>query len=124
MMNDEEVLIELGKSWDEAMIRNNVEEIAEYMTDDWVIVGSNGITTKAIFLESIKSGVVTHHQMDSDQMTIKIYGDTSIVISRGTSAGTYNGRSFDLYEWSTSIFIKKEGTWRCVSTMVTPAIKN
>lgn len=123
-MDEEQKLILLGKSWDEAMVRNNVDEIAQYMTDDWVIVGSNGITTRAIFLESIRSGSVMHNKMDSDQMTIKIYGDTSIVISRGTSAGTYNGRSFDLYEWSTSVFIRTEGTWRCVSTMVAPAIKN
>ncbi|MEJ5960892.1 nuclear transport factor 2 family protein [Pedobacter immunditicola] len=123
-MDEEQELILLAKSWDEAMISNNVEEIAQYMTHDWVIVGSNGITTRAMFLESIRSGSVMHNKMDSDQMTIKIYGDTSIVISRGSSAGTYNGRSFDLYEWSTSVFLRKEGTWRCVSTMVTPALKN
>jgi len=124
MMDEEQELILLGKSWDEAMVRNNVEEIAQYMTDDWVIVGSNGITTRGMFLESIKSGSVMHNKMDSDEMTIKIYGDTGIVISRGTSAGTYNGKSFNLYEWSTSVFIRTEGNWRCVSTMVTPAIKN
>ena len=123
-MDEEQELILLGKSWDEAMVRNNVEEIAQYMTDDWVIVGSNGITTRGMFLESIKSGSVMHNKMDSDEMTIKIYGDTGIVISRGTSAGTYNGKSFNLYEWSTSVFIRTEGNWRCVSTMVTPAIKN
>jgi ketosteroid isomerase-like protein len=123
-MNTEQKLIHLGKSWDEAMVRNNVEEIAQYMSEDWVIIGSNGITSKAIFLDSIKSGSVMHHKMDSDQMTIKLYGNTSIVISRGTSAGTYNGRSFNLYEWSTSVFIRQDGKWLCVSTMVTPAYKN
>lgn len=44
--------------------------------------------------------------MDSDEFNIKLYGDTGIVINRGTGAGTYNGENFSLYEWSTSVFIK------------------
>ena len=122
-MNEEQELTHLSKLWDEAMVSNDVVEIAKFMADDWIIVGSNGITTKSSFLASIKSGSVTHNRMDSNEMTIKIYGDTGIVISRGTSAGIYKGRTFDLYEWSTSVFIREEGIWRCVSTMVTPAHK-
>jgi hypothetical protein len=62
--------------------------------------------------------------MDSDETNITIYGNTGILVSRGTSAGTYNGDNFSLYEWSTSVFIKTEGKWRCVITMLTPANKS
>ena len=61
--------------------------------------------------------------MDSDETSIKFYEDTGIVTSRGTSAGNYKGQSFELYEWSTSIFIRKNGQWLCVHTMLTPAKK-
>jgi hypothetical protein len=59
--------------------------------------------------------------MDADETNISIYGNTGILLARGTSAGTYNGNDFSLYEWSTSVFIKIDGNWLCVSTMVTPA---
>ena len=118
---EEQELLNVTKRWDEAMVSNNANEIAKYMSDEWVIIGSDGITSKSAFLEWISSGTVTHNRMDADEINIKLYGDTGIVISRGTSAGTYNGENFSLYEWSTSVFTKNEGSWLCVLTMLTPA---
>ena len=123
-MEAEEGLILFGKQWDEAMVSNNVEEIAKFMSDDWVIVGTEGgITSKSSFLEWIKSGDLTHRRMDSDEIRVKIYGNTGVVTSRGTSAGKYKGQPFNLYEWSTSVFIWQEEKWSCVLTMLTPAHK-
>ena len=119
--SEEQELLNVTKLWDEAMVTNNANEIAKFMSDDWVIIGSDGITLKSTFLQWIISGTVTHNRMDSDEIKIKIYGVTGIVISRGTSAGTYNGENFSLYEWSTSVFTKTKGSWLCVLTMLTPA---
>jgi ketosteroid isomerase-like protein len=98
-MEAEEELILFGKQWDEAMVSNNAEEIAKFISDDWVIVGTEGgITSKSSFLEWIKSKDVTHNRMDSDEIRVKIYGNTGVVTSCGTSAGKYKGQPFDLYD--------------------------
>ncbi|MEJ7587010.1 MAG: nuclear transport factor 2 family protein [Ferruginibacter sp.] len=91
------------------------------MSHDWVIIGSDGITSKSTFPEYISSGTVSHNRVDSDETILKIYGNTGIIISRGTTAGTSNNEQFSLYEWSTSIFMKSEGKWLCVLTTLTPA---
>jgi hypothetical protein len=57
------------------------------------------------------------------KMRIKVYQNTGVVTSRGTSAGEYKGQPFELYEWSTSVLIRNEEKWLCVHTMLTPAIK-
>lgn len=119
----EEELIEFSNLWDKAIISNDALEIANFMSQDWVIAGSDGITAKPLFLELIKNGVLTHNRMDADESNVRIYGQTGIIISKGTSAGTYKGEPFEFYEWSTSVFIWTEGKWLCVSTMVTPAKK-
>lgn len=121
MEKEKQELLEFSKRWDEAMVSNDADEIAKFMSDDWKIIGSDGITSKSSFLQFISSGILTHNRMDSDETNITVYGNTGIVVSRGTSAGAYNGNNFSLCEWSTSIFIKSEGTWRCVLTMLTPA---
>lgn len=118
---EKQELLDFSTRWDEAMVSNNADEIGKFMADDWRIVGSDGITSKSSFLQFISSGILTHNRMDSDETNITIYGNTGIVVSRGTSAGVYNGNNFSFYEWSTSIFIKKEELWRCVLTMLTPA---
>ena len=124
METEKQELLEFSKRWDEAMVKNDANEIAKFMSDDWKIIGSDGITSKSSFLQFISSGILTHNRMDSDEANIAIYGNTGIVVSRGTSAGVYNGNSFSLYEWSTSVFIKKEELWLCVLTMLTPASKS
>jgi hypothetical protein len=119
-----EALIRFSRDWDEAMIRNNPQEITRFMSDDWVIVGTEGgITPKSSFIESIRSGDLIHRQMDADDFRVRIYENTGVLTSRGTSAGTYKGQPFSFFEWSTSIFLWKADEWRCVLTMLTPANK-
>jgi ketosteroid isomerase-like protein len=120
-MKTEEELIQFEKQWNSALENNNADEISKFMSPDWIIVGSDGITGKSSFLESVRTGILTHNRMDSDEMTAKIHGNTGIIISRGTSAGIYDGQAFELYEWSCSTYIKEEQQWYCVSTMVTKA---
>lgn len=103
------------------MIGNNAIDIGKYMSDDWIIIGSDGITAKADFLKFVENGNLIHTKMTSDYDLVRIYGNTGIVISRGFSEGFYNGEFFSLYEWSTNVFLKSNGRWLCMSTMVTHA---
>ena len=124
MEKEKQELIDFTKRWDEAMLTNDAEQIEKFISDDWVLIGSEGTTSKGTFLQEIISGSLTHNRMDSDELIIRTYGNTGIIISRGTSAGKYNGSNFSLYEWSTSMCLKKEGSWICVATMLTPATTN
>ena len=124
MESEKQELLDFSRRWDEAMIGNDADAIGEFMSDDWVIVASDGITSRSSFLQLISSGILTHNRMDSDEINIRMYGNTGILVSRGASAGTYNGENFSLYEWSTSVFIKTEERWICILTMLTPANKS
>ncbi|MBC8045507.1 MAG: nuclear transport factor 2 family protein [Fimbriimonadaceae bacterium] len=120
--NMRQEVIQFGKKWDEAMVRNDANEIGSFMSDDWVIVGTEGgITSKTTFLDFIKSGDLLHNKMDFEDTRVEIYDNTAVVTGKGTSSGTYRGEPFSFYEWSTSIYIKNNGHWRCVLTMLTPA---
>ena len=121
-MTSVESLLHFSKAWDEAMIRNDSEEIGKFMIDDWVIVGTEGgITSKASFLQSIRSGDLMHTRMDAGDFRVRLYENTGVLTSRGTSSGTYKGQPFSFFEWSTNIFLWKNDAWSCVLTMLTPA---
>ncbi|HMQ07908.1 MAG TPA: nuclear transport factor 2 family protein [Saprospiraceae bacterium] len=122
-MTEKETLIQFAILWDAAIVGNNSKEIASFMSEDWKIIGSEGITLRDRFLQLIEDGILMHSKMDSDYITAEVYDTTGIVIARGTSEGTYMGNKFSLYEWSTSVFIKREGKWLCVSTMLAHAKK-
>ncbi|MGZ8545299.1 MAG: nuclear transport factor 2 family protein [Flavisolibacter sp.] len=121
-MNSEESLLAFSRLWDEAMEGNDADLIGSFMDEDWVIIGTEGgITSKTDFLQHIRTGALTHHTMRSDLDRIRIYGDTSVITSRGTSAGHFQTQPFSLYEWSTNVFVRKNESWTCVLTMLTPA---
>jgi ketosteroid isomerase-like protein len=121
-MTLEEELLKFVTQWDKAMVSNDVEEIGKFMSEDWVIVGTaGGVTDRSSFLEWIRSGDVVHTRMDADETRIKVYGNTGVVITRGTSAGNYSGEPFSLYEWSLNVFIYDGKNWLCVATMLTDA---
>lgn len=123
-MSAEEELQQFEDSWNRAIVSNDIDKISEFMSADWVMVGSEGgITTKSEFLQSIRSGDLTHSRMDYEEIRVKVYGDAGITTNRGTSAGNYRGQYFELYEWSSSTFIRKNHKWLCVLTMLTPANK-
>lgn len=122
--NREKELLQFEKDWNRAIEKNNADEIGTFMSDDWVIVGTEGgIIPKNEFLGWITSGDLTHSRMDTDETRVKVYGDTGIITSRGTSAGKYKEQYFELYEWSASTCVYKNGKWVCVHSMLTPAHK-
>ena len=109
MSADEKELLEFTSRWDEAMIGNDAAEIGTFMSDDWTIVGSDGMTARSDFLRLFAEGNLTHSRMDSQEVNIRLYGNTAVVIAKGISEGTFKGGRFSFYEWSTSVFLKNDG---------------
>lgn len=122
-MNAETELVAIAKKWDKAIATNDMKEMKKYMAEEWTCLSGMGISQGSSFLASIAGGDLVHTVMDTDEIHVKVFGDTGIVIAKGISAGSYKGEPFRLYEWSTSVFIKKENRWICVHTMLTPADK-
>jgi len=113
----EDALRSVAVEWDKAMVTNDADAIDHYMADDWVIIGSNGtVSDKAAFLGLVRSGALTHDVMESHDMQVRVYGDTAVVIARGISGGTFEGRAFYLVERVSSVFVKQASHWKCVST--------
>ena len=114
-------VLDVERRWTQAILENRAEEIARFITDDWVIVGPGGdIIDRARFLRAIESGELTHRRMESDEWRIRTYGDAIVATARVTSGGKYKGNAFRADERSTSVYIKHEGLWKCVLTQVTP----
>ena len=110
-------LIGLAHEWDRAIVENDAEAIGRYMADDWTIIGPDGsMSDKATFLGLVKSGTLSHDVMESEDLKVRVCGDTAVVTSRGVSGGKYQGQAFREVEQSSNVFVRHEGQWRCVLT--------
>ena len=108
-----------------ALIQNDAEKIGSFLADDWIVVGPDGtITDKARFLSVIQSGTLSHQNMDSQDIRVRIYGTTAIVTALISSKAKYINQEFTTRERATDVFVKRDGRWQCVITHLTTATTN
>ena len=101
---------------------NEVARIAEFVTDDWVIVSASGMSPGARLLGLIATGNLVHTRMTTVGDTrVRILGDTAVVTARIRNTALYRGTRFDADEWTTDVYVRRGGRWLCTLTHYTAA---
>ena len=104
----------------QAIARNDVPAIAEYLADEWVLIDANGsIIERSAFLQIVESGDLVHELMESDEWRVADHDGSGVVTARTRSVGTWKGEPFDLLERSTSVWVVKGQRKVCVVTQLT-----
>ncbi len=117
----EQEIFDLSENWSKAIVSNDAEAIGKFMADDWVMVSERGVATKEHFLAFVASGQLTHDSMDMAELySIRIFGDTAIMAARVTNVAHFSGQAFPANEWTSDVFVRREGEWKCVITHITP----
>jgi ketosteroid isomerase-like protein len=106
-------------AWCEAIVANDPDAIDAFADRDWVLVGEGGAFPRAQFLESIAAGRLTHDTMRHEIHDVRVHGDVAIVISRVANSGTWEGEAFELDEWTTDVFVRRDEGWKCSVTHLT-----
>jgi uncharacterized protein (TIGR02246 family) len=115
-------LVAIEDDWARAILSNDAERIAGFMADEWVIVSDSGVTSRQRFLAVIQSGELVHSAMTPVGVSrVRAYGDTAVATARVTSTAHYQGRRSDADEWTTDVFVRRDGRWRCALTHITAA---
>jgi len=116
----EEELLKLEKQFAAAIVKNDPEAIERFVADDWIIINADGgMIDKERFLGVIKSGALTHETMESDEIRVRIYGESAVVTALARSKGKFMGQDFSTRERATDVFVRHEGQWRCVLSQLT-----
>jgi ketosteroid isomerase-like protein len=114
-------LVRLAKGWAQAIVSDDPARIASFMAEEWVIVSASGIDPKERFLSLVESGTLTHSAMDlRTEPRVRVYGDTAVVTARVTNTAHYQGERHDADEWTTDVFVRRQGRWLCVLSHITP----
>ncbi len=116
----EQEFIDLGARWAEAMVANDADGIGSFMADDWVIVSERGISTREQFLAFVASGALTHSAFEmASTARVKQYGETAVMSIRVTNTAHFGWQQFDADEWTSDVFVKRDGKWLCVLSHIT-----
>ena len=105
--------------WDEAIVANEADRIAAFADPDWLFVGKDGPMPGIGFLEAVRSGQVTHEAMRHELHSVVDLGEVAVVVARNVNSGEYRGERFENDEWTSDVFVRRDGEWRCLLTHLT-----
>lgn len=119
----EQAVLAAEQELTEAILANDSVRIATCVTEDWVLVSETGVSEGTALLEAIASGQLTHSAMQIvDQPRVRVLGPTAAVLTaRITNTAHAGGRRFDADEWTTDVFVQRDGRWLCALTHYTAA---
>jgi ketosteroid isomerase-like protein len=116
----QEEILKMGRDFEQAVIKNDADTVARFLHDDWIIIDPDGgIVDKERFLAVIRSGALTHEAMKSEDVKVRIYGDTAVVTALTATTGAYNGQKFTTQERATDVLVKTAGQWQTESSQLT-----
>lgn len=112
---------QIENEFNTAVISNDVEQIKECITEDWILVDAQGgIIPQERFFDVLKQGLLSHTAMTKEVLRVKVYGNIALVTGRGQNTGTWQGKPMEADEWITDVYKKENGRWFCVLTHLTP----
>ena len=110
----------LSKQHREAAVKGDTKAMDSILADDWVGIGPQGdVGSKAQQAKSLKEGSIDFEAIDPEEVKVRVYGDTAVVMGRYHVKLTHSGHKADALVRTTEVFVRQGGKWRCVSTQVT-----
>ncbi|MEE6282158.1 nuclear transport factor 2 family protein [Georgenia sunbinii] len=107
--------------WADAIVADDADRIEQFAEPDWEIIGpDSGPAPSDGFLAVVRDGSLTHSQMAFEVLSVRREGTLAVVVSHGTNRGQWRGEPFSVDEWTTDVFVRRDGRWRCRLTALTP----
>lgn len=101
--------------------RNDADALDRLWASDYTFVNPGGVVLdKAQRLATLKTGSLHIESYTVDDMRVRIYGATAIVLFRSSVAGTRGGNDITSRRRVTTVLIKRDGRWQIVAQQSTP----
>ncbi|HKV35093.1 MAG TPA: nuclear transport factor 2 family protein [Pyrinomonadaceae bacterium] len=112
----ERELIEANREYDEALVRGDVTILERLYSEEFVYTTPDGeVRDKAQQLAFMRTGDLRLESGQSDDVRVRIYGNTAVMTGRFTATGKFRDKSIDIRERYTAVWVKKAGRWRLVA---------
>lgn len=116
----EQEIRKLEREWFDSYVRGDRAAFDRIVADDVVITYGNGsVGNKSQAIAEIKAPADSSYSLTSDDIQVRVYGETAIVTGRVTEKGTFNGRSLNSQSGYTDVWVRRNGRWQVVAAQNT-----
>ena len=118
--SDEDEIRRVEIEWGEAFERRDFATLDRIMADEYILTDPLGnVRGKAESLAALETNDVLFASTKSDNVKVRINGDTAVVTGRSTFRGRYKGWSMAGQYQYTDVLVKRSGSWQAVSSHIT-----
>jgi len=104
------------------IVRGEWDAYASRLTDDYIRILPDKIQSKEEVLNDFRTSNTKTIKMVPEQMDVRAYGDTAIVIIQVRSREqTADGHTVDLRGRATKVFVRRNGKWFLAQLTVSPS---
>ncbi|HEY5883407.1 MAG TPA: DUF4440 domain-containing protein [Pyrinomonadaceae bacterium] len=116
----EQEIRRLEREWFDSYISGDRAAFDRIVADDVVITYGNGrVGNKSEAMVEIKTAADSSYSLTSDEIQVRVYGDTAVVTGRVTEKGTFNGRNVNSQSRYTDVWLRRNGRWQVVAAQNT-----
>jgi len=118
--SDQQILIELEQTWNEAFYRKDIPLIERILAEEFIATYDDGrrgdkATELALvfdFNQRVESAI-------QDEFTVQVYDDTAVVWFTLNLVGIRDGERAEVAFRFTDVFVRRDDRWQCVSSQST-----
>ena len=112
----EEVIRKLDNERIQAQIHADATALDRIYAADFIGVGPSGtVRTKPQVISDFTSGDLTFQSITTDDVQVRVYGNTAVETGRSTMNGQDKGQTVPRDTRFTRVWVKQQGRWRLVA---------
>jgi ketosteroid isomerase-like protein len=116
----EQELLALETAWDDAVAAKDREKLEEIVADDFITISADGsVASKNQMIASTLAPELTIEPFKTEDVRVRLYGNTAVLSGWFSLHGTYEGKSFENSSRYTDVYVKSGGKWRAVLAQAT-----
>ncbi|MFZ0480713.1 MAG: nuclear transport factor 2 family protein [Terriglobales bacterium] len=117
--DDERQIEALYEAGDAALMKADVEALAQILADDYVQYGDAGQPMSRLqILENLRTSAVRYPSIVSIGRTIRLFGDTAIVHGSESDEVERDGKRFHVRYMYLDVLVKRGGEWKLVASQL------
>jgi ketosteroid isomerase-like protein len=119
----EQVIRQLDHERIQAQIDADVAALDRIYAADFIGVGPSGaVRTKPQVISDFKSGELKFQSIITDEVQVRIYGNTAVETGRSTMNGQDRGKAVPRDNRFTRVWVKQQGHWQLVLNHYSPLV--
>lgn len=119
-LETEQELRQMNDDWVKALVRADRVTLDRIMADDFYFAYPMEGDDKAQFISDVVSGDVCVESLTRQNVSVRIWGDTAILIGKDSASWSYRGRDFSGHYKIIHVYSRRDHRWQLVSVQACP----